>query len=344
MSPALVAVGASTSTAVAKGAEMRFEEAKGKPQLGLNMHPKWVGDGRAEDFLFPLREVGLRVLEFTLNHSSPDWPEMSALIEECHRLGFRITFHAPYKGPYNLAGFSGAKRDEVESLYRPALIYAARIAEEAGSTIIVVHGAKGKNPREELRRDTRAFLAWIVEEFPSLQPSIELLVREERTNKIGDNKAELVEIVSGPSTGPRAGLGSPRVGICWDLGHDTRNGSLPDPPGFIASVRHVHLHDISPDGYDHSPLIFGNVPYEKRLSQLIRAGYKGVVILEVDGYRVARFAAMQGKQPRQILQDNLSRLAQLFDPPNKTHRLRQSSLFNKVSHDLRDEEQSGQMP
>jgi len=126
---------------------------------------------------------------------------------------------------------------EVERLYRPAIEYAARIAEETGPTILVVHGAKGNRPREELRWDTTAFLAWIVEEFPGLCPSIELLVREEQANKIGDNKAELVEIVSG--------LISPRVGICWDLGHDARNGSAAAPPGFIALVRHVHLHDIT---------------------------------------------------------------------------------------------------
>jgi len=41
-------------------------------------------------------------------------------------------------------------------------------------------------------------------------------------------------------------LDSPKVGICWDLGHDVCNGSAPVPLGFITSVRHVHLHDISP--------------------------------------------------------------------------------------------------
>jgi len=277
------------------------------PLLGLNMHPNWLVGGRAEDFLLPLKELGLSVLEFTLNPSAPDRPEMYSLIEECHRLGFRVTFHAPYKDPHNPAGFSGAKKDEVERLYRPALAYAARVAEEAGPTSLVVHGAKGNGPREELRRDTRAFLGWIVEEFANLRPCIELLVKEEKANKIGDNKAELVEIV--------AGLGLPKVGICWDLGHDARNGSLPAPPGFIASVRHVHLHDICPDGTDHSPLIFGTVPYEERLCQLGRVGYQGAVILEVNGYLVAKFAAVKGISPFQILQDNLSLLAQLLEPP-----------------------------
>jgi sugar phosphate isomerase/epimerase len=286
--------------------------------LGINMHPKWLGDGTAEDFLLPLKGLGLNVLEFTLNLVSPDWPEMRSLIEEGRWLGFGVTFHAPYKDPHNPAGFSSGERDKVERLYRPALAYAARVAEEAGPTTLVVHGAKGNGPREELRRDTRAFLGWIVEEFANLRPCIELLVKEERANKIGDNKGELVGIVSC--------LDSPRVGICWDLGHDARNGSLPAPPGFITSVRHVHLHDISPDGEDHCPLIFGKVPYEERLRQLVRADYKGAVILEVDGYRVSRFAATRGKPPRQILQASLSRLVQLFDLLDKTHLLKQSGL------------------
>ena len=274
--------------------------------LGLNMHPKWVEDGRTEDFLFPLRELGLSVLEFTLNHSAPDWPQTRGLIEECHRLGFTISFHAPYKGRYNPAGFSGEEMDRIKRLYEPDIQYAASVAQEARPTTLVVHGAKGKRPREELWRDTTAFLAWLVKELPALRPCIELLVKDEGGNKIGDNKAELVQLVSSPE--------SPGVGICWDLGHDVRNGSLAAPPGFITSVRHVHVHDISPSGQDHSPLVFGNVPYADDLRQLKQAGYQEAVILEVNGYLVSRFAKMNDIRPSQILRDNLTLLRQLAQP------------------------------
>jgi sugar phosphate isomerase/epimerase len=279
---------------------MNPERGTDGPQLGLNMHPKWLGGGTAGGFLFPLRELGLSVVEFTLNLSSPDWPEMSSLIEECRRLGFRLTFHAPYKDPYNPADFGGTKRKEVEGLYRPAIEYVARVAEEAGPIPLVVHGAKGDHPRKALRRDTAAFLAWVLEESPGLQPCLELLVRERKVTKIGDNKAELVEIVSG--------LGSSRAGICWDLGHDTRNGSQAIPHGFISQVKHVHVHDISPDGEDHCPLIFGNVPYADRLRQLGQAGYRGTIILEVDGYRASHLAAAKGVHPFQLLCDSFRKL------------------------------------
>jgi sugar phosphate isomerase/epimerase len=281
------------------------DESANEPQLGLNMHPKWLWDSTASEFLSPLRALGLSTLEFTLDISSPDWPEISSLIEECRQLGFQVSFHAPYKDPYNPVGFSGAKRKEMESLFWPAIEYAARIAgDTVQPTTLVVHGAKGNCPRGELRRDTEAFLAWILEEAPDLRPSIELLVREENTAKIGDNKAELVEIVSG--------LGSPKVGICWDLGHDARNGSkAAPPPGFIGLVRHVHVHDISPDGEDHCPLLFDNVPYRRRLCQLIRVGYGGIIILEVNGYLVSHFAAAKGVHPSQILWDNFRELGGL---------------------------------
>jgi sugar phosphate isomerase/epimerase len=263
-------------------------------RLGLNMHPKWLGDGTAADFLLPLRRLGLRVLEFTLNLSSPDWPETQCLIVECRKLGFQLSFHAPFKGPYNLAGFSRDERSKLERLFRPAIDFAAQIAEEAGPTTIVIHGAKGKGPRADLRRDTEAFLDWILEEGPGLRPAIELLIRDESTSKIGDNKAEIVEIVSA--------LDSPKVGICWDLGHDTQNGSLPIPPGFLPLVHHVHVYDIAPDGRDHCPILFGTVPYEKYLHQLAGAGYCKSVILEVNGYHVSRIADAEGRDSYQILQ------------------------------------------
>ena len=283
----------------------RYQAVTGStPQLGLNMHPRWVGDGQPEDFLLPLKKLGLSVLEFRADLSSPEWPDVCSLIEECRRLGFELAFHAPYTGPYSATGFSGADRDRIERLYRPAIEYAARMAEQAGSTILVLHGAKGDRPRQELRRDTEAFVAWILEEAPGLCPCIELLVRGQDTVKIGDNKVELVEIVSE--------LGSPRVGICWDLGHDVRNGLLAAPPGFRALVRHVHLHDIAPDGQDHCPLLFGTVPYADYMRQLRQAGYGGAIVLEVGGDLVARFAAMNGMHPAQILQDNLIAVAAAY--------------------------------
>jgi len=275
---------------------------KVRAQLGFNMHLNWLKYGAAGEFLLPLREFGVSVLEFKLEVASPRWPETSSLINECVGLGFQLSFHIPYEGPYNPAGFSGERRVELERLHRPVIKYAARFSGGA-PIILVVHGAKGNRPREELRRDTTSFLRWILDEAPELHPSIELLPKE-GVNKIGDNKAELVELVSS--------LDLPNVGICWDLGHDARNGSKPPPPGFTPLVSHVHVHDISPEGKDHCPLLFGKVPYEEYFRQLAEVDYQGTIVLEVNGYYVSRLAAEEGVHPHRILFDSLSKLMRLL--------------------------------
>ncbi len=275
-------------------------------QLGLNMHPRWLQGGAPEPFLMPLREIGLRVLEFHLDPTGSDWAEMASLVDACRALGFRASFHAPHKGPYNPAGFSGGDRPRIERLFEPALARAAAMAERAGATILVVHGAKGKSSRETLRRDTEAFLAWIRERAPNLQPALELRVREPDVVKIGDNKAELLAFTAQSAV--------PGLGICWDLGHDARNGSAPPPPGFVMNVTHVHVHDLSPSGEDHYPLLFGNAPYEDSLRRLREAGYEGACILEVDGRSVARMAQEEDVPYMDILRTSLHKMAEPFSP------------------------------
>ena len=274
------------------------------PHLGLNMHPKWLQGGSPESFLLPLSEDGLHVLEFTLNLTAPDWPEFDTLITACRELGFRLSFHAPYKGPYNLSGFSGPQRPALEALFAPAVGYAAAIARRQGPTPLVVHGAKGTGARESLRRDTEAFLAWIEGREPNLCPALELRVREQDMVKIGDSKKDLMAMVPCWRT--------PCGGICWDLGHDARNGPEIAPPGFIERVSHVHVHDLSPDGEDHNPLLFGNVLYREHLQDLRQAGYNRAIILEVNGHVVTRLAAERETTSGCILRESLHKLSESF--------------------------------
>lgn len=283
---------------------MSAKERTSEVQLGLNMHPKWLQGGPPEAFLLPLRDMGLRALEFPLDLTASDWPEMDALISACRALGFRLSFHAPYKGPYNAARFLGLQRERIERLLEPVIGYAAAVAREDGPTTLVVHGAKGKDTREALRRDTEALLSWIRERAPNLYPALELRVREPDVIKVGDSKADLLAVVSQSRV--------PRVGICWDLGHDARNGSAAAPPGFIKRVTHVHVHDLSPQGEDHYPLLFDNAPYRNSLRRLRRAGYAGPLILEVNGYFVARIAKEEGIPFIQILRESFQEIADAF--------------------------------
>jgi sugar phosphate isomerase/epimerase len=268
------------------------------------MHPNWLQGGTLEAFLLPLRDVGLRVLEFTMNLAAPDWWEVDELVRACLELGFKLSFHVPYKGPYNPAGFSGPRRQALQRLLAPAVSYAAAIARREGPTPLVVHGAKGEGARESLACDTAAFLAWIDGQEPNLFPALELRVREHDVTKIGDSKADLMAIISR--------WRMPRGGICWDLGHDARNGSESMPPGFLERVGHVHVHDLSPEGVDHHPLLFDNVSYRAHLQRLREVGYDRAIILEVDGHVVSRIAGENKSASERILLDSLQKLAEAF--------------------------------
>lgn len=285
---------------------MSVEETAGEIQLGLNMHPKWLEGGTPEDFLSPLAEVGLRVLEFPLALASHDWPPTDALIQACRALGFRVSFHAPHKGPYNPEGFSGSQRQRIQRLFDPAVGYAAAVAGEDGPTTLVVHGAKAEDDRDALRRDTELFLSWICERAPNLRPALELRVRAPDVIRVGDNKADLLAVVSAS--------GVPGLGICWDLGHDARNGATSPPPGFVERVTHVHVHDLSPRGDDHYPLVFDNARYRHNLRRLYRSGYGGAVILEVNGHFVARIARDWDVPAIDIISESLQRVIEAFSP------------------------------
>ena len=274
------------------------------PQLGLNMHPKWLRGAAPEDFLLPLCEIGLRVLEFHPDPRSPEWPEVDALIEACRAMGFRVSFHAPHKGPYQVTGFLGPERKRIERLFEPIIDYAAVVAGEDGPTPLVVHGAKGAGDREALWRNTEAFLRWIQDRAPKLRPALELRIREPTVTKVGDSKRDLLAFVS------ESGVSG--VGICWDIGHDARNGTAAAPAGFVEQVTHAHVHDLSPEGEDHYPLMFGNAPYRDALKHLREVQYEGALILEINGHFVGRVARKEGIPATDVLRRSFEEMVEAF--------------------------------
>ena len=147
--------------------------------------------------------------------------------------------------------------------------------------VIVVHGARSPSrPQPALREDTAAFLQWLLARYPGLRPALENLAPAAGVTKIGSDRASLLGIV--------AEIGDPRLGICWDVGHDLKAGQAGPPPGaWLAAVRHVHIHDLDERGVDHYPLLYGRVEPRSCLRPLIGAGYAGIVTLELKGEQLA---------------------------------------------------------
>ncbi|MBU0511556.1 MAG: sugar phosphate isomerase/epimerase, partial [Chloroflexi bacterium] len=164
-------------------------------------------------------------------------------------------------------------------------------------TEIVLHGASSNNaplapqswgeshpPRiggrgafSELREDTKAFIIYAMEAFPNLTIALENLdIAKPGITKFGERREDVLALVTE--------IDHPRLGICWDTGHDIRQGVPQDPPKeWLERVDHVHIHDLDNSGEDHFPLVFGNVPNERWIKLLMDAGMEGTITLELKG-------------------------------------------------------------
>lgn len=305
--------------------------------VGFSMHPRWVGSDlesrtcvnldKVKKLLEPLRAAGLGVLEFVLNPGDPYWSQFEPLMDVCVDLGFKLSFHAPYQQPYTLAGFTDRCSTPPESYnvlgdnpessaadikrdYEPMLDIAAHY----GPATIVVHGAcSSTRPAADLLADTRAFLEWALDCYPSLDFALENLGVDPGRTKIGADQANLLPIM--------LQLNHPRLGICWDMGHTAMNharaeedfaileNSTPELD-WLRQVRHVHLHDLSERGVDHYPLMYGRVPYRRWLNALVVAGFVGTVVLEIKGHQLAH---LELSQILSLLWNNVADIAGILE-------------------------------
>lgn len=256
--------------------------------LGFSHHPKWEASAGGDAFLSPLEAAGARALEFTLYPGDEDYGALLTLAEDRVRAGTPCSFHAPYKDPWNPRGFAGDRRAELETLFTPALEFVDRMADLGGfDPPLVIHGAHGRAGLAELTRDTREFLVWVLGQSRRARPMLENLPPKPGYVRVGETPEQVSDVVRD--------IGHPRLGVCWDFGHSVLQNQLGLPPDeFLRAVRHVHVHDINAAGEDHFPLVYGRVPWQADLDALMRVGFDGFVILEINGYRASALADLRG--------------------------------------------------
>jgi len=248
--------------------------------IGFSMHPRWLTGSTLDAFLDPLYERGLRSLEFELDSHLKGWEEFEPLMEGCKKRGMEICFHAPYRPPFSLSGFQKGRREEIIEASSPMWSLANEWAERnEHRTEIVFHGASAKHGNiESLREDTKGFILWALQRFPNLTIALENpdIARDEVIKYGGGKRSEILALVKE--------IGDPRLGICWDTGHDVRHGIYQDPPReWLEHVCHVHVHELDDQGEDHNPLVYHNVPNEHWLQLLMGTGMKGTITLELKG-------------------------------------------------------------
>lgn len=235
------------------------------------------------DILRYLQELGLEAVE---TPTGPDTDEQALQqhIQLCCEVGLRLSLH-PYteKTEYNPTYFAPDDDNACLRLHERFLSFAAEAARlQQVETVINIHAAAGtmQPARRTLIEQSIRFFNWARQwcetNAPLVRPVAELQIRPKRNEpiqRIGDIYDELLEVTERSD-----------VAACWDVGHAVMNHRdfglpLDPPPELLPRFAHVHCHDVNHE--DHQPLIFGNVPWERFLTELVAHNFEGTVILEL---------------------------------------------------------------
>ncbi|HVN53172.1 MAG TPA: TIM barrel protein [Anaerolineaceae bacterium] len=251
-------------------------------RIGFSMYPLWLEEEDLSTFVAPLRSAGLSAFEFELDRNLALWPEINPMMEAAVGMGLDLSFHAPYRAPYSLIGFSSRRRDQVIQDYSPTLAIAEEWGRRLGSShMVVIHAAASRLPadRESLEKDTLAFLRWGLDNYPHIRFALENnSPARENEIEIGEQLADVLAMIEALN-GERE-----RLKACWDMGHDyLRRGNAEPPAEWLSAVAHVHVHDVNEHGVDHYPLVFQRVPYQNWIQALVHAQMEGMIVLELDG-------------------------------------------------------------
>jgi sugar phosphate isomerase/epimerase len=132
-------------------------------------------------------------------------------------------------------------------------------------------------------RDLQALCGMLEQSNSPIMPTLELS-RKKADGPIGITFEEILELVKA--------VDSPRLGICWDLGHGLSNvlvhGHEEVPPeDFLSQLTHTHIHGVLPNGRTHGPIGVANgvgannARTGELLNILKEFGYKGIYNLEL---------------------------------------------------------------
>jgi len=269
--------------------------------LGNAAAPRWyeLNEARLDQYLGFLTGAGATSAEFVLHHGTMDArggrvhllePDWIGVTRKFQSAGFACQLHVSLDPRFALSRW-GVDRAGTQGEHRPLIAAAIEISERQPSPVaFVVHATSSLLDRtQDGVSEAKGYLDWAGGLLAGAEANVilcpELRPARDRTDRRWDrSRAAMTSVV--------AALGHPKIGICWDLGHDWENrekerewSSSPDE-SFLRLVRHVHIHDAGSDGSLHHPLGSDRVPWAAQLRLLHGRGYNGALTMEIR-YRYA---------------------------------------------------------
>lgn len=290
--------------------------------LGNAAAPRWWDQDprRLDQFLSFLAGAGATSIEFVLHHGPIDargarvhllQDEWFAVATKAQRHGLACQFHASLDRRFEIARWR-SDRAGLKAEYESILSAIERIADDQTvPAAFVVHATSSNGASNHAGpEDAKGFLAWTSESLAGANVVICAELRPARgEDDLRWDRSRL------SMTGFVRELANPKIGICWDLGHDWENcrfdpnwRPIPDD-AFLDLVRHVHLHGSGKDGSLHHPLRNGSVPWAKQLRVLRSREFGGAATMEIR-YRYALAAG----EPWTVLAASYRRALEAITP------------------------------
>ncbi len=269
--------------------------------LGNAAAPRWydLDDARLAQYVGFLTGVGATSAEVVLHHGpldprgrrvhllEPDWRLVTRKFQAA---GLTCQLHVSLDPRFDLARW-GTDRRGLQAEHRPIIAAAIDIGEgQASPAALVMHAtSSGLDRTRDGVAEAKAYFDWAggllagAEANAILCP--ELRPARDRDDRRWDrSRASMTNLLTS--------LAHPKIGICWDLGHDWENRDkerawTPAPDdSFLRLVRHVHVHDAGSDGALHHPLGVDRVPWRAQIAILESRRFAGALTMEIR-YRYA---------------------------------------------------------
>jgi sugar phosphate isomerase/epimerase len=222
------------------------------------------------------------------------WPH---IVREVGRRNMIVTLHWPLLPEFHFSAVAN-EPEAIANRARVILVSAADLDQDR--IVLVVHGDSDNAER------TRAQCLAILGSDSTgdrLEIAVELRSRSDADDQRWDRSLEsIVETL--------AGWQEPHIGLCLDIANAWRNtGIVPSlDQGSLDLLRHVHLHDVRPDGNLHAPLSGSEIDWAPFLCDLRSSDWGGSVTLEIR----YRYASENG-EPWSVLTDSLRRIHDVLD-------------------------------
>lgn len=232
------------------------------------------------DCLELIRESGFSMIEVCSSPKHLDYHDMDAVrraAKQIAGLGMEAySFHAPFAEHIDISEPDEERRENAVKEIFQAVDAAAAL--EVHYFVIHPGPENARIPPQEERLQRMQHTVGVLNRVAAHchQRGIACVLENKLPHLLFGNSSDILWILDA--------LEADHVGACFDTGHAHLAGDVSHLLGKLSGhLRMIHAHDNNGRGDDHLPPGEGEINWSRLFSQLVRDGFHGVFILEIEG-------------------------------------------------------------